>query len=225
MIEKKGNTQKINTRKTENIEKLGRGRMRDERIDAGTNGVERRGIVNIETLGTIDIATIEFGTTEFEMTEFEMTEFGTTEFGTKECRIDITKIDIGTLGTTEIEKTGTAKKDTGIHETTDTVTNDIKLVPGAIGQGLQLDLQEETQKNRPDGTTRTTENIMKTELTLEKKKNTKKVQVPRENIEVLRRLALQVPATTLPQATPTAAPAQVTILTVPAVLLMMMMKA
>lgn len=220
MIEKKGNTQKINTRKTENIEKLGRGRMRDERIDAGTNGVERRGIVNIETLGTIGIATIEFGTTEFEMTEF-----GTTEFGTKECRIDITKIDIGTLGTTEIERTGTAKKDTGIHETKDIVTNDIKPVQDAIGQGLQLDLQEETQKNRPDGTTRTTENIMKTELTLEKKKNTKKVQVPRENIEVLRRLALQVPATTLPQATPTAAPAQVTILTVPAVLLTMMMKA
>lgn len=220
MIEKKGNTQKINTRKIENIEKLGRGRMRDERIDAGTNGVERRGIVNIETLGTIGIATIEFGTTEFEMTEF-----GTTEFGTKECRIDITKIDIGTLGTTEIERTGTAKKDTGIHETKDIVTNDIKPVQDAIGQGLQLDLQEETQKNRPDGTTRTTENIMKTELTLEKKKNTKKVQVPRENIEVLRRLALQVPATTLPQATPTAAPAQVTILTVPAVLLTMMMKA
>lgn len=220
MIEKKGNTQKINTRKTENIEKLGRGRMRDERIDAGTNGVERRGIVNIETLGTIGIATIEFGTTEFEMTEF-----GTTEFGTKECRIDITKTDIGTLGTTEIERTGTAKKDTGIHETKDIVTNDIKPVQDAIGQGLQLDLQEETQKNRPDGTTRTTENIMKTELTLEKKKNTKKVQVPRENIEVLRRLALQVPATTLPQATPTAAPAQVTILTVPAVLLTMMMKA
>lgn len=220
MIEKKGNTQKINTRKTENIEKLGRGRMRDERIDAGTNGVERRGIVNIETLGKIGIVTIEFGTTEFEMSEF-----GTTEFGTKECRIDITKTDIGTLGTTEIERTGTAKKDTGIHETTDTVTNDIKPVPDAIGQGLQLDLQEETQKNRPDGTTRTTENIMKTELTLEKKKNTKKVQVPRENIEVLRRLALQVPATTLPQATPTAAPAQVTILTVPAVLLTMMMKA
>lgn len=126
---------------------------------------------------------------------------------------------------TEIEKTGTVMKDTGIHETTETVTNDIKPVPDAIGQGLQLDLQEETQKNLPDGTTRTTENIMKTELTLEKKKNTKKVQVPRENIEVLRRLALQVPATTLPQATPKAAPAQVTILTVPAVLLTMMMKA
>lgn len=220
MIEKKGNTQKINTRKTENIGKLGRGRMRDERIDAGTNGVERRGIVNIETLGTIGIATIEF-----ETIEFEMTEFGTTEFGTKECPIDITKIDIGTLGMTEIEKTGTVMKDTGIHETTETVTNDIKPVPDAIGQGLQLDLQEETQKNLPDGTTRTTENIMKTELTLEKKKNTKKVQVPRENIEVLRRLALQVPATTLPQATPKAAPAQVTILTVPAVLLTMMMKA
>ena len=180
MIEKKGNTQKINTRKTENIGKLGRGRMRDERIDAGTNGVERRGIVNIETLGTIGIATIEF-----ETIEFEMTEFGTTEFGTKECPIDITKIDIGTLGMTEIEKTGTVMKDTGIHETTETVTNDIKPVPDAIGQGLQLDLQEETQKNLPDGTTRTTENIMKTELTLEKKKNTKKVQVPRENIEVL----------------------------------------
>lgn len=194
--------------------------MRDERIDAGTNGVERRGIVNIETLGTIGIATIEF-----ETIEFEMTEFGTTEFGTKECPIDITKIDIGTLGMTEIEKTGTVMKDTGIHETTETVTNDIKPVPDAIGQGLQLDLQEETQKNLPDGTTRTTENIMKTELTLEKKKNTKKVQVPRENIEVLRRLALQVPATTLPQATPKAAPAQVTILTVPAVLLTMMMKA
>lgn len=220
MIEKKGNTQKINTRKTENIGKLGRGRMRDERIDAGTNGVERRGIVNIETLGTIGIATIEF-----ETIEFEMTEFGTTEFGTKECPIDITKIDIGALGTTEIEKTSTVMKDTGIHETTETVTNDIKPVPDAIGQGLQLDLQEETQKNLPDGTTRTTENIMKTELTLEKKKNTKKVQVPRENIEVLRRLALQVPATTLPQATPKAAPAQVTILTVPAVLLTMMMKA
>merc|ERR1712127_188400 len=128
------------------------------------------GIVNIETLGTIGTGTIEFGTIEFETTEFVTKEFATSEFP-----IDIIKIDTGTPGTTEIEKTDTARIGTRIRETIGTVTNDTKPVQGAIVQGLQSDRQEGTQKKlRQVGTTRTTENIIKTELTPEKKKNEKK---------------------------------------------------
>lgn len=220
MIEKRENTNRqINTRKIKNTGKLGRGKTREGRIGIGTKGerIEVIGIVNIGTRGTIGIGMTGFGTIEFGTIEFGMIEFGTTEFGTIEFRIDITKIDTGTPGTTETEKTDTVKTDT---EKIDTVTNDTKPVQDAIGQGLQSDLRGETQKNlRQVGTTKTTENIIKTEFTPEKK-NEKKVQVLRENTEVLRRPALQVP--TLPPPTLTAAPAQVTILTVPAVLLTMM---
>merc|ERR1712071_275621 len=121
--------------------------------------------------------------------------------GTNEFRIDVTKIDTGTPGTTDTEKTDTVKTGT---EKIDTATNDTKPVRDAIGQGLQSDLRGETHKNlRQVGTTKTTANIIKTEFTPEKK-NEKKVQVLRENTEVLRRLALQVP--TLPPPTLTAAP-------------------